>query len=116
MNTIPTNAHFCQRARERAGVEDPEALFLALCRAIEEQRHDVIEHCFDVPGPEAPDGRPIRAIWRFRVASGEVFYAVVSRLMMRPITILTHEQVRFYREKKRLQKPKGHKGRRVCKS
>jgi len=70
MNTIPTNAHFCQRARERAGVEDPEALFLALCRAIEEQRHDVIEHCFDVPGPEAPDGRPIRAIWRLRAPQG----------------------------------------------
>lgn len=110
MKHDPINAHFCQRARERAGVDDPEALFLALCRALREGRHDVVEHCFDLASHQDPDGNPLRSIWRFRVASGAVFYAVVAILTMRPITLITHDQVKFYRAVRRNRRAKGRKG------
>lgn len=112
---IPINTHFCERARERAGVENPEALFLNLCRALRDERHDVIEHVFDINDAGNSDRRFVRSIYRFRIDTGGIFYAVVTRPMMRPITFLTREQMLFYREKRRWHKPKGRKCRRVCK-
>lgn len=111
----PRNQHFCQRARERAGIENPHQLWLDLCKALREGREDFVEKVFDIPGQEDRNGIPMRSIWRFVAPSGEIFYAVVSNAFLIPVTILTHAQVAFYREVRRRSRPKGRKGSRPWK-
>lgn len=83
--------HFASRARQRANVADPNALYqdLLIALADPDRWHEYIE--------------PVRRLnadttaYRFRIATG-IFYAVVKN--KKPVTIYTQDQMRS--ERKRL--------------
>lgn len=114
MTEVPANLHFCQRAAERGITCDPAVLYDDLCRALAQGGHGVIEHCFELSSATDPEGKPLRSLWRFRGDDG-VFYAVVSNVTLRPVTVLTHDQMKYYREARRRQRAKGRKAGRLCK-
>lgn len=88
---VLTEPHFAARARQRANVTDPNALYqdLRIALADPDRWHEYIE--------------PVRRLnadttaYRFRIATG-IFYAVVKN--KNPVTIYTQDQMRS--ERKRL--------------
>lgn len=75
--------HFSARAKERAGVTDPDALFKDLLIALSdpEKWSDYIEHVKDIGDAKA---------YRIRTAEG-IFYIIAKSA--RPVTVYTQQQM-----------------------